>query len=209
MRFCVFCFFTITMLLKASAFEGKLTYSIQSGDREWIMECLVKEDRMRAKMMLNGTVYQAIQRDSEQTIIIDEFNKQIYPVGMSRSTWGQKDNKSDKIRRKQSDYKLVKPLDHSKYRGSVYKVDGKYTVEVIEGYGRIHGAFTDQFSSLQDIFIPGGMLFEEGAYMPLKIYKKKSNPILELLSVESVAVDDSVFEIPSSYVRAKMKFRMR
>jgi len=197
-----------------SAFEGVLTYKIRSSDRDWTMKCMVKGDQMKAEVMLGSTHFQSIHRIGEKVMLIDEFNRQVYPIDLNRSSWGQKDFKELKRRKKKSDYERIGPLKIDSFSGYEYEVDGedgRYIVEVVEDYGQIHGIFLDQFSSLRPIYFSGGLLFEDGKFMPRQIYKKgkKKKPVLELISIEPSMIPDEVYVIPEDYIRAKIKFKMR
>ena len=208
--FPLFCLFALAS--QAFAFEGVLNYNIRSGDRDWEMKCYVKDDQVKLEIYLGKTLYQSILRNAEGLFISDDVAKQVFPADYERKKWGKTENA---IRDSgPGDYEVVGNFSEEGYDGKIYSVRYKrkdYYIEVFKGMGEIPGLFLDRFSSLEGIYQDGNEALLEAEGMPLRIYRKKhrKDPIVKLISVVPGEINDEVFDFPSDYIRAKIRFKMR
>jgi len=197
-----------------SAFEGIIDYEIDSGDRIWKVECLIKGDLIKAKVYLGSTHYQSVMQNSEGMYVIDELNKHVFPSAMERTRWGRKDDLEKKARVLKDNYEESGTFESDNVSGDVYQVkhDRKtYTMEVFGGKAGMPFVFFDQFSSLRPMYFAASGVFQENRLLPHRIFRKgkSKKPILAYKGSRESAIDDQEFVISDDYIRAKMKFRSR
>jgi hypothetical protein len=196
----------------AQAFEGKLLYRVHTDDIDWTMECYVKDDLFKAEIYYDGTLYQSLLRNNEGVLIINEHTQQAATAYHAKQRWGQ-----DKVEKKIKNPKLPEPVefrDTEGRNGLNYRIreSGKtFMIEILDGFGSMPRVVFDQFSTLKPLGKYGYPLFELQSGVPSRIYykNKSKTPILELVSVSAMSIEDERFVIPSDYNRTEMQFKSR
>ena len=211
------------------AFEGVLSYQLSSNGREWEVKHQIKGNATRTDVSLKGLLFQSILDLDGKVYLLDVMSKKIIPPMKGPGSFGDGPPPGEEGMERPEGAPPESPaggpppgFDHPmpvqnpaeiagerivwKHPGKSFEVSGSErtaTLLGMEGFGTIPAEFFSQFRDLQDVAPVTTATFNFYHLVPVEINvagNGKNKPLkMELVSVDPMELDASVFELPSDY----------